>query len=84
MTDLMGAITNTLRPLPYPLQSLMNRGDIPDRILREVVSCTHEEEDDDGNTQRCDFEGVEDVAIFLDTSETLWWCPAGHENGWKP
>lgn len=82
MTDLMGMIHEIVRPLPNPIRDLLNDGQVPDRILTETVECGHVEDDADGRPVQCVFAGVADVAVFMDTGEHLWWCPAGHENGW--
>lgn len=79
----MGAIRDQLRPPHWKVLEFVQRGDVPDRILREAVRCTTELTDDDDNTVVCGWEGVADVAVWLETGEALFWCPDDHENEWK-
>lgn len=78
----MAAITDIVRPLPNAIVTALQSGVVPDRILSEPVICAHLETTPDGDVP-CGWEGIADIAVFLDTSEALWWCPAGHENGWS-
>ena len=58
-------------------------GFTPDRTELHPVICHALIPTEGGPDVECGWGGIEVVAIYDDTREALWWCPAGHENGWR-